>query len=84
MPYLTPERRAELDEGFTPHSTGDLTYVLTREADRFLCSREERFDAYAQVLAALEATKLELYRRRIVPYEEQKLAENGDVYAERA
>jgi hypothetical protein len=31
-------------------------------------------------LGALEGAKLEFYRRVVVPYEEQKKYENGDVY----
>lgn len=29
---------------------------------------------------ALECTKLELYRRRVADYEDQKIADNGDAY----
>lgn len=31
-------------------------------------------------IGALEACKLEFYRRVIVPYEDQKIKSNGDVY----
>lgn len=33
-----------------------------------------------EAIGALECAKLELYRRIAVPYENRKLAENGDVY----
>jgi hypothetical protein len=32
------------------------------------------------VVGALEACKLEFYRRVVTPYEENKMKENGDVY----
>ena len=32
------------------------------------------------VLGALEGAKLEFVRRVVVPYEERKMKENGDVY----
>jgi len=32
------------------------------------------------VIGALEACKLEFYRRAVVPYEDKKIKENGDVY----
>jgi len=32
------------------------------------------------VLGALEGAKQEFYRRKVVQYEENKIAENGDVY----
>jgi hypothetical protein len=31
-------------------------------------------------LGALEGAKLEFYRRVVVPYEDWKMTENGDVY----
>jgi hypothetical protein len=30
-------------------------------------------------MGVLESAKLELYRRKIAPYEDDKIAENGDV-----
>jgi len=33
-------------------------------------------------MGALEGAKLEFYRRVVVPYEEKKMKENGDVYNE--
>lgn len=37
------------------------------------------FDDYATVLGVLESTKAELYRRAIGPYEDDKIAMNGDL-----
>jgi len=31
-------------------------------------------------MGALEGAKLELYRRKVAIYEEEKIKENGDVY----
>ena len=33
-----------------------------------------------ELIGVLECAKLELYRRIAVPYEDTKIAENGDVY----
>jgi len=34
------------------------------------------------IIGALECAKLELYRRVAAPYEDDKIAENGDVYTQ--
>jgi hypothetical protein len=39
----------------------------------------ENYQHFNDVLGALEGAKLELYRRRIAPYEDTKIVENGDV-----
>ena len=39
--------------------------------------------AYAEfneAIGAIECAKLELYRRMLAPYEDRKIAENGDVF----
>lgn len=78
MPYITSERRAELDTGAEPSTAGDLAYLLTCQCLRYLEQHEERFSHYAAVQGALESTKLELCL--IAGYEEAKILENGDVF----
>lgn len=34
------------------------------------------------MVGALESAKLELYRRKVSPYEDQKIEANGDVWVE--
>lgn len=80
MPYVSKKRRYELEApGEIPSHPGDLNYKLTLEVLRFLGDRPnyERFNA---AIGALEACKMELYRRMVAPYEDGKIAENGDVY----
>lgn len=86
MPYIAGEDREELDptsaltgsqrEATTP---GELTFQLTCLVDGYLAGNLD-FQAIAEVLGALEATKLELYRRIVAPYEDVKIDLNGDVY----
>lgn len=40
----------------------------------------ESYQTYNDMLGALECAKLELYRRKISPYEDTKIELNGDVY----
>jgi len=39
-----------------------------------------KYDDYNTLIGVLENIKLELYRRKIIPYEDIKIKENGDVY----
>lgn len=57
--------------------SGTLNYIITKILKDTLPSR---YDDYNRLLGVLEAVKLELYRRAIVPYEELKIETNGDVY----
>ena len=79
MPYITKEARERV-EAMGPSRPGELTYLLYRECVRYARGQTfESFATYAEVLGCLEATKLELYRRHVAPYENIKLEENGDV-----
>lgn len=86
MPYVTPDARRRLDDGDEPDGPGELNYAVTRLVDAYL-SRVARRDGrtrYAhlnEALGVLECAKLELYRRIAAPYEDEKIAENGDVYS---
>ena len=61
-------------------NVGELTYVLTRTVDSYLCSDPRGYAEMAEGIAALECSKLELYRRIVAPYEDGKMRANGDVY----
>ena len=61
-------------------NVGQLTYVLTESCIEYVARKQESFQVYAEILGALEATKLELYRRLITPYEESKRLLNGDIF----
>lgn len=80
MPYINQLRRDVLDtEMGISRTPGELTYQLTRVVVDYIV-QQECFTTYAEAIGALEATKLELYRRMIAPYEDKKREENGDVY----
>jgi hypothetical protein len=81
MPYIQIGRRKELAFTDTPHprTAGELNYILTKVVHKYVAEKGESYQAYNDVLGALEGAKLELYRRRIALYEEIKILENGDV-----
>lgn len=60
---------------------GELNYAISRILDE--CLSLQTIPSYAKFNAAigvLECVKQELYRRLAAPYEDKKMAENGDVY----
>lgn len=71
MPYLN-------DEDFNSPS-GELNKKLTLICLKYLHDQKERYQTYNDIIGALENCKLELYRRRVAPYEDKKIKENGDV-----
>ena len=80
MPYISKRQREILDnKQDEPCAAGELNYAITKLIQQYL-PKPPRYDNYNEVLGVLEAVKLELYRRMVAPYEDTKIAENGDVY----
>jgi hypothetical protein len=81
MPYITPERREAILAGAKPRDAGELNFAVTVLVDKYLKDKGEiRYSHLNEVIGALDCAKLELYRRVAAPYEDKKIAENGDVY----
>jgi hypothetical protein len=81
MPYITPERREAILAGAKPQDSGELNFAITTLVDRYLEDKGGiRYAHLNEVIGALDCAKLELYRRVAAPYEDEKIAENGDVY----
>jgi hypothetical protein len=82
MPYIKGQgtRNAIEDGVHVPGTAGELNYKLTMVALEYLESHGESYQTYAEIVSAFECAKLEMYRRQVVPYENQKRMENGDVY----
>ena len=89
MPYVRQEDRTEhlVDAAVTGAGevvgVGQLTYLLVATCAEYMIINSQPFSyaLFAEVIAALECAKLELYRRIGTPYEERKKQENGDVGA---
>jgi hypothetical protein len=82
MPYITEEARADLAAGHPPRTTGELNYAITKLLNAYVRSNYGRlsYQLINDALGAVEGAKQEFYRRVAVPYEDAKMAENGDVY----
>jgi len=79
MPYISDHKRRSIEYGMPPGNVGELNYAITMEINRFLHGTVD-YQAFNDVIGVLECAKLELYRRLVAPYEDKKIAENGDVY----
>lgn len=86
MPYIKPNARdwyepevSVLINLFQRGNPGHLNYLITRLVLGWLptCSK---YDDYNAVIGVLESVKLELYRRAVASYEDDKADENGDVF----
>lgn len=61
-------------------SAGDLNYAITKLITHYLDNFGHRYEHFNAVIGVLECAKLEVYRRVVAPYEDEKKEENGDVY----
>lgn len=89
MPYILKEKRAVLDpavlelaETFRKldddrNFAGNLNYVITRLLSALYPN--PNYQRFNDMVGALECCKLELYRKKIAPYEDIKERENGPV-----
>ena len=87
MPYIKQNMRPLIDSHLDElrvviHSPGELNYATTRLVLNYLASDNSPQGYYVinEVIGALECAKLEFYRRLVIPYEDMKINQNGDVY----
>jgi hypothetical protein len=93
MPYIKQDNRIILDRYINDlseaisdkHSNedivkvmGDLNYTITRLCAK-LIGKDVSYTKIGIITGVLENVKQEFYRRIAVPYEENKVVENGDV-----
>ncbi len=86
MPYIKKDDRLrisnEVDAGIIPdlNTPGELNYFLTLVCLSYLDAKGMSYTNASEVVSSLECAKLEFYRRKVAPYEDEKIKENGDVY----
>lgn len=82
MPYVKQDLRSDLspESGVDPDNPGELNYQFTKLINFYVEANGLTYTTINDVIGALKAAKLEFYRRIVVPYEERKIVENGDVY----
>lgn len=88
MPYIKPKYRPEIDKTLEPllehlntlpleKQDGAFSYTVTRILNS-LYSKDNYF-TLNRSMGSLSAVQDEWYRRKIAPYEDRKIQENGDV-----
>lgn len=89
MPYIKQDQRPVIDMHvahiaehvkFMPatDAAGALNYTCTTLALKLFPQR--KYWVLALVIGVIVTVVLEFYRRRAAPYEDDKIAENGDVF----
>lgn len=87
MPYIRQSDRQEPDRAMEPllalviknNSPGFMNYVITNLIIQFF-DNDPSYARIALTTGVIENVKQEFYRRVAGPYEDKKIAENGDVY----
>ena len=79
MPYISSiDRPGAMD---SPRAAGALNYKITMELLDYIARRGgASYQNFNDVIGVLECCKLEMYRRMVAPYEDEKMALNGDVF----
>ena len=79
MPYILQERRAALRTHANPSNAGELNYILTLVIKEYFV-QHSNYQGINDIVGALSACASEFYRRIVIPYENEKIKTNGDVY----
>ncbi len=80
MPYIHKFDRELLDVGNDPDTPGQLNYLFTKIINQYLKTNGLSYHSINDCLGALEGAKMEFNRRVVIPYEDQAIIRNGDVY----
>jgi len=80
MPYIPQYLRRLAEQGKGKETAAVLNYRISLLVNAHILHNGLSYNTINDIVGALECAKLEAYRRIAAPYEDQKLAENGDVY----
>ncbi len=80
MPYIKKEDRNRVEVSEVAENAGELNFLITQLLLYYLFHEKLSYRRINDCIGALEGAKMEFYRRVVVPYEEKKIEENGDVY----
>jgi len=92
MPYIKKEdrKRIEVLSVDQPHevvgiytydiqTAGELQYAMAVMFKSYIARKGLRYQNCNDVMGALAGAQMEFYRKTVVPYEDVKIKENGDV-----
>jgi hypothetical protein len=78
MPYIKTKDRTRA--AHSPETAGELNFQLTQIVQDFVHRKGLNYQTINDIVGALEGAKVEFQRRVVGPYEDTKIATNGDVY----
>jgi len=78
MPYIKTKDKARATH--SPETAGELNFQITQAVQDFANRNGLSYQTINDVVGALESVKAEFQRRVVAPYEDFKIATNGDVY----
>ena len=85
MPYISKESKEKVDRGLVAlqlsefECAGDLNYAIHQLISKYIESNKVSYQTYNDIFGVLDCAKMEIYRRLVSKYEDQKVDENGDV-----
>lgn len=80
MPYIKEHYRFNLANGYAdPDDPGELNFLISTIVKKYW-QDHTNYQGINDIIGALEGAKMEFYARIARPYEDKKIAENGDVY----
>ena len=63
-----------------PQTPGQLNYAITMLMHEYVLAMGESYDSISEALSACHEAEQEYRRRVLVPYENKKIYENGDIF----
>lgn len=89
MPYIKKTDREKYErslDSLVRHLPEDITtlagefnYVVSSLAKRYINKHGEKYARYQALLGAMDLAKMEVYRRFVLPYEDECIRKNGDI-----
>ena len=91
MPYIKKEKRAKIDRSVHDllnclhdsqtgePNVGETNYAIS-SLIWWLFEYKKSYSTANNLIGVLECVKQEFYRRRVAPYEDEKIKENGDLF----
>lgn len=86
MPYVKTRERdrlqplADLILNTQINTAGNLQYLIAILTKSFMIGKEKKYQDHNDIMGALDGAAREYYRRKVAPYEQEKIKDNGDVY----
>ncbi len=84
MPYIPVERRAVFDAALAEcarhiENEGELNYCIYAMSAMLIERIGQSYAKLSMCSGAMEHAKLEWYRKKLAPYEDEKILQHGDI-----